>query len=127
MTTSLPNDGFQSRWSGFISERLFTVYINLCKKSNRWDFVERPVIFFEDSAVAERDSAVAERDSAVAERDSAVAERDSAVAERDSAVAERDTVAATLERVLKSKSGTTTKFLRAGDRILNKLFFSRNT
>jgi hypothetical protein len=56
MTTSLPNDGFQSRWSGFISERLFTVYINLCKKSNRWDFVERPVIFFEDSAVAERDS-----------------------------------------------------------------------
>jgi len=111
ITTSLPNDGFQSRWSGFISERLFTVYINLCKKSNRWDFVERPVIFFEDSAVAERDSAVAERDSAVAERDSAVAERDSAVAERDS--------------VLKSKSWTVTSFLRSGDKILRMLFSTR--
>jgi hypothetical protein len=117
ISDSLPNDGYQSRWSGFISERLFTVYINLCRGTNRWNFVERPVIFFEDAAVAERDSAVAERDSAVAERDSAVAERDSAVAERDSAVLG-------LERVFKSKSWTATGFLRVGDKSLRKLFLS---
>jgi hypothetical protein len=110
ISDSLPNKGFQYRWSGFISERLFTVYIDHCRSANRWDFVERPVIFFEDSAVAERDSAVAERDSAVAER--------------DSAVAERDNVLLGLERVLKSKSWATTRFLRTGDKFLRRLFRS---
>jgi len=104
MSSSLPNDGYQFRWSGFISERLFSVYINLCKKTNRWNFVERPVIFFEDSAVAERDNVLAERDNVLAERDSAIAERDS---------------------VLKSKSWTVTSFLRSGDKILRMLFSTR--
>jgi hypothetical protein len=110
ISDSLPSEGFQSRWSGFISERLFTVYINLCRNTNRWNFVERPVILFEDVAVAERDVAVAERDVAVAERDVAVAERDNVVSR--------------LERVLKSKSWTTTRFLRTGDKFLRRLFRS---
>jgi hypothetical protein len=111
ISESLPKVGFQSRWSGFISERLFTVYINRCRDANRWNFVERPVIFFEDSAVAERNSAVAERNSAVAERNSAVAERDLAELR--------------LEVLLKSKSWTSTKFLREGDQILKR--FLRST
>jgi hypothetical protein len=125
ISESLPKVGFQSRWSGFISERLFTIYINRCRDANRWNFVERPVIFFEDSAVAERNSAVAERNSAVAERNSAVAERNSAVAERNSAVAERDLAELRLEVLLKSKSWTSTKFLRVGDQILKR--FLRST
>ena len=107
MSNLLPSDGFQSRWSGFISERLFTVYINLCRQSNRWNFVERPVIFFEDAAVAERDNAVAERDNAVAELQNAISERDSAVLG--------------FERVIKSRSWTATRFLRAGDKLLRRL------
>ena len=103
---SLPNEGIQSRWSGFVSERLFTVYINHCRSTNRWNFVERPVILFEDSAVIERDSAVIERDSAVIERDSAVAG---------------------IESMLKSKSWAATIFLRVGERILKRLLlFKRN-
>jgi hypothetical protein len=110
ISDSLPKEGFQSRWSGFISERLFTVYINYCRGTNRWNFVERPVIFFEDIAAAERDIAAAERDIAAAERDIAAAERD---------VAELS-----LERLLKSKSWTSTKFLRVADRILKRVLFS---
>jgi hypothetical protein len=110
ISASLPSDGYQYRWSGFISERLFTVYINLCLNTNRWDFVERPVIFFEDIAEAERDIAEAERDIAEAERDIAEAERDRVVLD--------------LERVLRSKSWTTTRFLRVGDKFLQRLFLS---
>jgi hypothetical protein len=110
ISDSLPSNGYHYRWSGFISERLFTVYINLCRGTNRWNFVERPVIFFDDIAVVERDIAVVERDIAVVER--------------DSAVAERDNVVSGLERVLKSKSWTTTRFLRTGDKFLRTLFGS---
>jgi hypothetical protein len=110
ISDSLPKEGFQSRWSGFISERLFTVYINRCRGANRWNFVERPVIFFEDSVAAERDSVAAERDSVAAERDSVAAELDLAELR--------------LEHILKSKSWTSTKFLRVGDQILKRLLFS---
>jgi len=103
ISDSLPNNGGHQRWSGFISERLFTVYINLCRSKNRWNFVERPVIFFEDSAIAERDWAIAERDRAMVERGSAVLE---------------------LESLVTSKSWTATRFLRAGDKLFRRLFFS---
>ena len=65
ISDSLPNEGFHYRWN----------------------FVERPVIVFEDAAVAERDS-----------------------------------VDLGLERVLESKSWTTTRFLCAGDKFLRSLF-----
>jgi hypothetical protein len=100
---SLPSDGYQYRWGGFISERLFTVYINLCRNTNRWNFVERPVIFFDDIAATERDIAATERDIAATERDNVVLE---------------------LERVLRSKSWTTTRFLRVGDTFLRRLILS---
>jgi hypothetical protein len=112
MSPSLPNDGYQYRWGGFISERLFTVYINLCRETNRWNFVERPVIFFDDTILTERDTILTERDTILTER--------------DTILTERDTVAATLERVLKSKSWTTTRFLRVGDKFLKRVLFSRS-
>ena len=65
ISDSLPNEGFHYHWN----------------------FVERPVIVFEDAAVAERDS-----------------------------------VDLGLERVLESKSWTTTRFLCAGDKFLRSLF-----
>ena len=86
---SLPHHGYQNRWSGFISERLFSVYIDLCRSANRWDFVERPVIFFEDIAFAERDIAVTE-----------------------------------IEVMRKSKSWSTTRFLRMWDQISRRLLLS---
>jgi len=104
ISDSLPNDGYNFRWSGFISERLFTVYINLCRSTNRWNFVERPVIFFEDATVAERDNALTER---------------------DNALTERDNVVLGLERVHKSKSWTATRFLREGYKLLRRLFGSQ--
>ena len=102
ISDSLPTEGYQFRWSGFISERLFTIFIIHCRNTNRWNFVERPVIFFEDSVIAERDNVIAERDNVIAERDKT----------------ELD-----LESLLKSKSWTGTKFLRAGDQILKRVLF----
>ena len=111
MSPSLPNNGYQYRWSGFISERLFTVYINLCQETNRWNFVERPVIFFYDTILNERDTVIAERDTILTER--------------DTILTERDTVIANLESILKSKSWTTTRFLRVSDKFLKRLLFSQ--
>jgi hypothetical protein len=94
ISSSLPKDDYQKRWGGFIAERMFTVYIKLCKESRRWDFVERPVIFFEDTVLAERDTVLAER----------------------------EMVAASLRTVLASKSWKATRFLRIGDKYLKGLF-----
>ena len=94
ISSSLPKSGYQNRWGGFIAERMFTVYIELCKESRRWDFVERPVIFFEDTVLAERDTVLAER----------------------------EMVAASLRTVLASKSWKATRFLRIGDKYLKGLF-----
>ena len=96
ISSSLPKSGYQNRWGGFIAERMFTVYINLCKDSGRWDFVERPVIFFEDTILAERDTILAERDK----------------------------VAASLRNILTSKSWTATRFLRIGEKYLKEFFKS---
>ena len=103
MSNSLPSDGYQSRWSGFIAERIFTIYINLCMRTNRWNFVELPVIFFEDKAITERDKAITERDKAITERDKAIS---------------------SLDKFLKSKSWNSTRYLRAGDQILRRLLHS---
>lgn len=43
---TLPDTGYQARWGGFITERLFTVYIHLCQQAGRWSIVERPIILF---------------------------------------------------------------------------------
>ena len=106
----LPSDGIQHRWSGFISERLFTVFIIHCRRANRWNFVERPVIFFEDSVVVERDTAIVERDTAIVERDAAIVERDAAELG--------------FERLLRSKSWKSTRLLRVADQIMRNLYFS---
>ena len=47
----LPDAGYQSRWAGFISERLFTVYINLCRQTGKWNFVERPILLFIENEI----------------------------------------------------------------------------
>jgi hypothetical protein len=124
ISPSLPKSGYQNRWGGFIAERMFTVYINLCKDSGRWDFVERPVIFFEDTILAERDTILAERDTILAERDTILAERDTILAERDTILAERDKVAASLRNILTSKYRTATRFLHIGEKYLKEFFKS---
>jgi hypothetical protein len=43
---TLPTTGYQSRWAGFITERLFTVYINLCQQRLKWNLIERPMLMF---------------------------------------------------------------------------------
>jgi len=40
-------DTLTPRWGGFLAERYFSVYINLCKESNRWAFVEKSVVIFD--------------------------------------------------------------------------------
>ena len=47
----LPDTGYQSRWAGFISERLFTVYVNLCRQTGKWNFVERPMLLFVENEI----------------------------------------------------------------------------
>ena len=35
------------RWGGYIIERLFSVYIMLCIRDNKWEFTEKPVVIFD--------------------------------------------------------------------------------
>lgn len=35
------------RWGGYIAERLFSIYITLCKETGRWNFIEKTVIVFD--------------------------------------------------------------------------------
>lgn len=46
LSSGLPEQGYQSRWGGFIAERFFSYYIQLCINSGRWDIRERTVAFF---------------------------------------------------------------------------------
>jgi hypothetical protein len=46
----LPTKGYQARWAGFITERLFTVYINLCQHAGKWNFTERPILLFVENS-----------------------------------------------------------------------------
>ncbi len=45
------------RWGGYIAERLFSIYITLCQVSNRWTFIEKPVVVFDglDELTQQRD------------------------------------------------------------------------
>jgi hypothetical protein len=40
-------DTLTPRWGGFLAERYFSIYINLCRESNRWVFVEKSVVIFD--------------------------------------------------------------------------------
>lgn len=46
LSFQLPEQGYQSRWGGFIAERFFSYYIQLCINSGHWDMRERTVAFF---------------------------------------------------------------------------------
>jgi hypothetical protein len=138
----LPKNGYQARWAGFIAERLFTVYINRCRRVNRWTFVERPVIYFEDhkqielniaefnlsaaretlnNTLIERDVAINERDVAINERDVAINERDVAINERDVAINERDVAIKNLLIIEHSKAWRATKPIRKTVSLLKRL------
>lgn len=40
-------DTLTARWGGFLAERYFSIYIILCRESNRWSFVEKSVVIFD--------------------------------------------------------------------------------
>lgn len=54
-TLTLPTAGYQARWAGFITERLFTVYIILSQNAGRWNFIERPIILFVENDKIQND------------------------------------------------------------------------
>jgi hypothetical protein len=43
-----PTEGYQSRWAGFIIERVFSIYLDLIINEGDWEIVERPIYFFEN-------------------------------------------------------------------------------
>ena len=82
LRSELPDEGYQSRWAGFITERLFTVYIDACRVVNRWSFTERPVIFFEDKEQLlrlELDQALDFSSKIFIQKDIAIEQRDIAI------------------------------------------------
>ena len=43
-----PIEGYQSRWAGFIVERIFSIYIDFCKQEGKWRILERPIYFLQN-------------------------------------------------------------------------------
>jgi hypothetical protein len=117
--SELPDDGYQSRWAGFIAERLFTVYVDSCRVVNRWSFTERPVIFFEDKVQTTLDNTRFELKAALdfsskifIERDIAIEQRDIAIEQRDIAIEQRDIAIEQLFEIRSSKAWSITKPFR---------------
>jgi hypothetical protein len=61
----------QERWGGFIAERLFSIYITLCRETNRWIFIEKSVVVFDgpDELTQQRDELTQQRDELTQQRD----------------------------------------------------------
>ena len=112
ISNELPNEGYQSRWAGFITERLFTVYVDNCRVTNRWRFTERPVIFFEDKVQKSLDNTRFELNTALDFSSKIFIERDIAIEQRDIAIEQRDIAIEQLFAIQRSKAWSITKPFR---------------
>jgi FtsZ-binding cell division protein ZapB len=89
------------RWGGYIVERLFSIYITLCQQSNRWCFIEKPVVLFDgsdpltqqcDELTQQCDELTQQCDELTQQRDELTQQRDELTQQRDELTQQRDEI-----------------------------------
>jgi hypothetical protein len=104
----------QERWGGFIAERLFSVYITLCRETNRWSFIEKSVVVFDgpDELTQQRDELTQQRDELTQQRDELTQQRDELTQQRDELTQQRDELTQQRDALLNSTIWRLTKPIR---------------